>query len=100
MLAEHRNVRGKVAIKIIKKAPIAKMVAKSGEPYQEIQILKEATANELPNIMRLIDSQEYEHYYILVTQYKSGNSLADYLQRQGGHVLCEERAKSIVRDIA
>ena len=56
MLAEHKNTLHKVAIKMIKKAPIIKMHKRCGEPYQEIQVLKEVTSQNLPNVMQLIDS--------------------------------------------
>ena len=44
MLAEHKNSKAKVAIKLIKKAPLAKMYAKCGETFQEVSVLREVTA--------------------------------------------------------
>ncbi len=100
MLAKHKNSKAKVAIKLMKKASIAKMHSKCGEAFQEVSVLQEVTAFKIPNVLYLIDQDEDDEYIILVTEYLAGRSLYDYVDSFGGYALSEKKVKSIVRDVA
>ncbi len=100
MLAEHKNSKAKVAIKLIKKTPLAKMYAKCGENFQEVSVLREVTTYNIPNVLQLIDQDEDDEHIILVTEYMPGRSLYDYVDSFGGYALSEKKVKSIIKDVA
>ena len=100
VLAEHKNSKSRVAIKIISKALIKDIYRNLSEPFQEVSLLEDLAQINCENILEFLDMDENDDYVYLVTKVYAGRCLQSYLNEQTNFFQYETRAKKVVRDVA
>ena len=66
-LAKHKLSGVSVAIKVISKERIAKSFNCNNEVFQELEIMREVSQGNCPNILKLVETFEDETYFTCVT---------------------------------
>ena len=99
-MAQHKNSKSKVAIKIMSKKQIKFEYDDPAEPFQEITLLQALARAKCPQLLEVIDYDDDQDLHYLVTKVYDGGNLYSYFQQQIKYFQTEARAKQIVHDIA
>ena len=100
ILAKHRLSGCQVAVKVIAKSKIDETFKANKQAFSELEIIKELTADNCPNMLQVVETFTTENSYILVTQYLQTGTLFNYVCAQPSQPLDEELTKSIIRQVA
>ena len=99
-MAQHKNSKSRVAIKILNKKQIESEYDNPTEPFQEITLLHALARAKCPHVLELIDYDDDQNFHYLVTRVYAGGNLSSYFKEQIYFFQDEVRAKQIVHDIA
>ena len=79
VLAEHKNSKSRVAIKIISKATIKDIYRDPSEPFHEVSLLLDLAQINCQNIIEFLDKDDDEVCVYLVAKVYAGRHLQAYL---------------------
>ena len=77
-LASHRLSGLEYAVKVVDKKKAAVLFSAAKENFQEVEVLIEATRLKCRNVVKVLQVLE-DHCFYIVTEYKSGGTLAKFL---------------------
>ena len=92
-LALRRESNVRVAVKVMQKRDASRIA----RIHSEVEILRQASRLQHPNLVRLLDYFEGDNEAFIVLEYLSDGSLLDLLRKEGA--IAEGDARSIVRQI-
>lgn len=102
LLAQHKFSEVKVAIKLIEKKTIQKIMnhGQGDQTFEETEILKYCTDTFCANVLELIESFEDATHLYVVTKFMPAGDMLNYLMRQTEQPLSENFAKKLVKQLA
>ena len=77
-LASHRLSGLEYAVKVVDKKKAAVLFSHAKENFQEVEVLIEATRLKCRNVVKVLQVLE-DHCFYIITEYKSGGTLAKFI---------------------
>ena len=100
ILAQHVFSKLKVAIKFMSKEKIENFFTTRNQAFSELELLKETSSAQCPNILELLETFEDSQYFFVVTKFMPAGDLLNYLIKQSIQPLPEVQARLIIKQVA